>query len=107
MHVDDLAAACYFLMNHYSAEKFINIGSGQEVSIKELAFLIKKIVGYEGKLVFDTTKPDGTPRKLMDSKRLTEMGYFANITLNDGLKKVYDEQFIQKTLANNQKNEIL
>lgn len=63
MHVDDLANACYFLMQNYSDEQFVNIGSGQEVSIKELAEMLKEIVGFEGDLVFNTSKPDGTPRK--------------------------------------------
>ncbi len=91
MHVDDLANACYFLMHHYSAEQFVNIGSGQEVSIKELAEMIKEIVGFEGDLVFDTTKPDGTPRKLMDSSRLQNMGFCIEMGLKDGLRKVYKE----------------
>ncbi len=90
MHVDDLANACYYLMQHYSAEQFVNIGSGQEVSIKELALMIKHIVGFEGNLVFDASKPDGTPRKLMDSGKLMGMGYISTIALNKGLKNVYD-----------------
>ena len=89
MHVDDLASACYFLMQNYSEEQFVNIGSGQEVSIKDLAIMIKEIVGFEGELVFDLTKPDGTPRKLMDSGRLKEMGFGVEISLNSGLKMVY------------------
>jgi GDP-L-fucose synthase len=93
MHVDDLANACYFLMMKYSDEQFVNIGSGQEVSIKELAEMIKDIVGFEGALVFDTSKPDGTPRKLMDSGRLMGMGYKVNITLKEGLKTVYINNF--------------
>ncbi|HMR88660.1 MAG TPA: GDP-L-fucose synthase [Saprospiraceae bacterium] len=93
MHVDDLANACYFLMMNYSDEQFVNIGSGQEVSIKELAEMIKDIVGFEGALVFDTSKPDGTPRKLMDSEKLMGMGYKVNITLVEGLKTVYINNF--------------
>ena len=89
MHVDDLANACYFLMQNYSEEQFVNIGSGQEVSIKELAEMIKDIVGFEGALVFDTSKPDGTPRKLMDSGRLKGIGYKVDISLYSGLKMVY------------------
>lgn len=89
MHVDDLANACYFLMQNYSEEQFVNIGSGQELSIKDLAIMIKEIVGFQGELVFDTTKPDGTPRKLMDSGKLMGMGYKVNITLEEGLKTVY------------------
>jgi GDP-L-fucose synthase len=89
MHVDDLANACYFLIKNYSDEIFVNIGSGQEVSIKELAELIKEIVGFEGKLVFDTTKPDGTPRKLMDNRKLKDMGYNSSIDLRVGISSVY------------------
>lgn len=92
MHVDDLANACYFLMMNYSDEQFVNIGSGQEVSIKELAEMIKDIVGFEGALVFDISKPDGTPRKLMDSGKLMEMGYDPKIELYFGLNEVYDQQ---------------
>ncbi len=91
MHVDDLANACYFLMMNYSDEQFVNIGSGQEVSIKELAEMIKDIVGFEGALVFDTSKPDGTPRKLMDSGKLMGMGYVNQIDLNSGLQEVYNK----------------
>lgn len=93
MHVDDLANACFFLMMNYSDEQFVNIGSGQEVSIKELAEMIKDIVGFEGALVFDISKPDGTPRKLMDSGKLMGMGYKVNITLKEGLKTVYINNF--------------
>jgi GDP-L-fucose synthase len=91
MHVDDLANACYFLMMNYSDEQFVNIGSGQEVSIKELAEMIKDIVGFEGALVFDISKPDGTPRKLMDSGKLMGMGYVNQIDLNSGLQEVYNK----------------
>jgi len=94
MHVDDLANACYYLMQHYSAEQFVNIGSGQEVSIKELALMIKHIVGFEGDLLFDASKPDGTLRKLMDSNRLNMFGYKVNIDLKDGLRKVYKENIV-------------
>ncbi|MCC7445709.1 MAG: NAD-dependent epimerase/dehydratase family protein [Saprospiraceae bacterium] len=90
MHVDDLAAACYFLMKEYSGEQFVNVGSGEEVSIKEVAEMIKEIVGFKGDLVFDTTKPDGTPRKLMDSTRLQTNGFSARIGLQQGLTMVYD-----------------
>ncbi|MEZ4909327.1 MAG: GDP-L-fucose synthase [Saprospiraceae bacterium] len=89
MHVDDLANACYFLMQNYSEEQFVNIGSGQEVSIKELAETIKDIVGFEGELVFDTTKPDGTPRKLMDSRKLEKMGYGVEKSLKEGIEVVF------------------
>lgn len=95
MHVDDLAAASYFLMHSYSEERFINIGSGQEVSIADLAIMIKDIVGFKGELVFDSTKPDGTPRKLMDTSRLKSLGFNIHIDLEEGLKKVYKENFSQ------------
>jgi nucleoside-diphosphate-sugar epimerase len=85
MHVDDLANACYFLMMNYSDEQFVNIGSGQEVSIKDIAYMIKEIVGFNGDLVFDTSKPDGTPRKLMDSTKLRTLGYKVEIELKGGL----------------------
>jgi GDP-L-fucose synthase len=93
MHVDDLANACYFLMMHYTGEQIVNIGSGQELSIKELALMVKEIVGFEGDLVFDTSKPDGTPRKLMDNSRLQKMGFKIEIGIKDGLRKVYQEYF--------------
>jgi GDP-L-fucose synthase len=96
MHVDDLANACYFLMMNYSDEQFVNIGSGQEVSIKELAEMIKDIVGFGGALVFDTSKPDGTPRKLMDCTKLMGMGYVTEIELNNGLDNVYNSVFIKE-----------
>ncbi|HLO56934.1 MAG TPA: GDP-L-fucose synthase [Saprospiraceae bacterium] len=91
MHVDDLANACYFLMMNYSDEQFVNIGSGQEVSIKELAEMIKDIVGFEGDLVFDTSKPDGTPRKLMDSGKLMGLGFETEIEIKDGLLDIYSK----------------
>ena len=90
MHVDDLANACYFLMQNYSEEQFINIGSGQEITIKELSLNIKDIVGFKGELIFDTTKPDGTPRKLMDGQKLANVGFDPKIDLNTGLRKTYE-----------------
>ncbi|MDZ7776431.1 MAG: GDP-L-fucose synthase [Bacteroidales bacterium] len=94
MHVDDVAEACYFLMEQYSDEQFINIGTGEEISIMDLANLIKEITAYCGKLVFDDSKPDGTPRKLMDSSRLYKLGFEPKISLKEGLSMVYQEQFI-------------
>jgi len=97
LHVDDMAAACIYLMDTYDAApqskepSFLNIGWGEDVTIKELALLIKDIVGFEGDLRFDTTKPDGTPRKLMDTSRLTAKGFTPSITLEEGIKKVYNE----------------
>lgn len=97
MHVDDLAEACYYLMLHYSDIQFVNVGTGQEISIKDVAFLIKDIVGFDGDLIFDTTKPDGTPRKLMDSSLLFNVGYSPKININSGIKKViFDYKSHQK-----------
>jgi GDP-L-fucose synthase len=89
LHVDDLADACLFLMNNYSDLQFINVGVGHDVTIKELALLVKKIVGYQGELHFNTSKPDGTPRKLMDVGKLTDMGWQAKIGLEEGICSVY------------------
>lgn len=89
MHVDDLADACLFLMAHYQEEEFINIGTGHEVTIAHLAAIIKKVVGTEAEFKFDTSKPDGTPRKLMDSSKLIALGWKPKITLEQGLTEVY------------------
>jgi GDP-L-fucose synthase len=91
LHVDDLAEACIFLMNSYHDKGLVNIGVGQDISILELAELIKRITGFEGNIAFDTTKPDGTPRKLMDTGKLTALGWNASIGLEEGIKKVYRE----------------
>ena len=91
LHVDDLAAACMFLMENYNEELFVNVGSGTDISIKDLALLVKKTVGYKGELVFNTSKPDGTPRKLMDVSRINQLGWKHNISLEDGIKTVYEE----------------
>jgi len=90
MHVDDLAEACFFLMNHYNEPGFINIGVGEDISISDLAQLIRKITGFQGQLKFDTSKPDGTPRKLMDVSRLNNLGFKAKITLQEGVRSVYE-----------------
>ena len=91
LHVDDLAEACLFLMNEYNEKLFLNIGTGEDLSIKELALLIKDIVSYEGGLEFDTSKPDGTPRKLMDVSRLHNLGWKHKIELKEGITRVYEE----------------
>jgi GDP-L-fucose synthase len=83
LFADDLAEACYYLMQNFSEAGFINIGSGKEITIKDLALLIKGIVGYEGELTFDATKPDGTPRKLMDVSKLAEKGWTYKTELED------------------------
>ncbi len=90
LHVDDMADACIFLLQHYSGEGHVNVGSGQEVSILDLAHMVAGVVGFEGQILRDTQKPDGTPRKLMDSTRLADMGWRAGIGLNDGLRSAYD-----------------
>jgi GDP-L-fucose synthase len=89
LHVDDLAEACLFLMQSYHEKQFVNIGSGTDLSIKELALLVKKITGYEGELLFDTSKPDGTPRKLMDVTKMKNMGWVSKIGLEEGIQNVY------------------
>ena len=91
MHVDDVAAAAYHLMQNYDELKFVNIGVGEDISIKDLALLIKEIVGYTGELKWDSTKPDGTPRKLMDVSYLNSLGFKASISLRDGISAVYQE----------------
>jgi GDP-L-fucose synthase len=91
LHVDDLADACYFLMKEYNDAGWINVGVGSDVSIRELAELIKDITGFEGELKFNTDKPDGTPRKLMDSSRINALGWTAGISLREGIQKVYQE----------------
>ena len=89
MFVDDLAEGCLFLMEHYNDRLFVNIGTGEEVTIGELANIVKEVVGYDGEIVFNTSKPDGTPRKLMDSARIHNMGWKHKTSLRDGLKKAY------------------
>jgi len=91
LHADDCARACLFLMERYSAEQFINIGSGVEVSIRKLAKLVRQIVGFEGTIDWDASQPDGTPHKLLDSSRLFELGWKPEIDLEQGIRQVYDE----------------
>ena len=91
LHVDDLADACYFLLQNYNELGLVNIGCGTDVSIKELAELIVAEVGYEGQLVFDTTKLDGTPRKLMDTRKLEQLGWVAKIKLKEGISLTINE----------------
>lgn len=94
LHADDMADACFFLMQRYNEPGPINIGVGEDISIADLARLIQKITGYEGKLTFDASKPDGTPRKLMDVNKLTSLGWKASIPLEEGIRKVYGEKFL-------------
>src|ERR1700743_1305547 len=91
LHADDLADACFYLMQNYNEPGLVNIGTGEDLEIKELALLIKKIVGYTGEIEHDLTKPDGTPRKLMDVGKLHSFGWKAAISLEDGLRSVYEE----------------
>ena len=91
MHVDDLADACYFLLQNYNEAGLVNIGWGEDVSIKELATLIASEVGYLGNLEFDATKPDGTPRKLMDTNKINHLGWKPSINLLDGIRKTINE----------------
>jgi len=91
LHVNDLADACFFLMEKYDEPGFLNVGVGEDIAIKELALLVKDIVGYEGGIVFNTDKPDGTPRKLMDVSKLNNLGWKAKIGLREGITSVYQE----------------
>jgi GDP-L-fucose synthase len=97
LFVDDMADACVYLMETYDGNKFFNVGTGKEVSIKELAETIKKIVGYEGELVFDSSKPDGTPRKLLDVSRLAEAGWTYKTELEEGIRKTY-KHFLENNI---------
>jgi GDP-L-fucose synthase len=90
LHVDDLASACLFLLEHYDSPEIINVGCGKDISICELAELICDVVGFDGELVWDATKPDGTPRKLLDVTKLHNLGWRAMIPLPDGIAQTYD-----------------
>jgi GDP-L-fucose synthase len=89
LHVDDLSDACVFLLENYNEELFVNVGFGSDIRISDLARLVKKVVGFEGELVFDESKPDGTPKKLMDSSRLRAFGWEPKIQLEDGIRSTY------------------
>ncbi len=89
LYVDDLAKACVFLMKNYESEDTINVGTGEDITIKELALTIKDVVGFTGALTFDATKPDGTPRKLLDVSKINDLGWKSNTALQDGIKRVY------------------
>jgi GDP-L-fucose synthase len=90
LHVDDLADAAIFLMDHYQEEEIINVGTGVDVTIRELAEIVAEVTGYDGALSFDTTKPDGTPRKLLDVSRLTALGWSSRISLREGVASTYE-----------------
>jgi GDP-L-fucose synthase len=89
LHVDDLAAACLFLMENYDSPELINVGYGRDISIRELAGLVGRVVDYSGSIEWDTTKPDGTPKKLLDASKLTKLGWKASVSLEDGLRATY------------------
>ncbi|MNP26740.1 GDP-L-fucose synthase [compost metagenome] len=89
LHSDDLASACLFLMEHYEQDEIINIGVGDDISISELAKLIQHIVGYQGEIVYNTSAPDGTPRKLVDVTKITDLGWSAQISIESGIRSVY------------------
>jgi GDP-L-fucose synthase len=91
LFADDLAEACYYLMQNYNEEGLVNIGTGEDISIKDLAMLIKDIIGYEGEIKFDTSKPDGTPRKLMDVTKLHSKGWKHTIELAEGIRLAYQD----------------
>lgn len=95
LFADDLANACLFLMNNYHEKEIINIGCGEDISIQELAEQVKEIIGYSGKLLFDVSKPDGTPRKLLDSTKIHALGWHHNTSLKDGMKIAYQD-FLEK-----------
>jgi len=91
LYSDDLAEACVFLMEKYSEEQFINVGSGAEITIKDLAETVKRIIGFEGRITWDSSKPDGTPRKLMDSSRLFALGWRPRVALEEGIRLAYKD----------------
>jgi GDP-L-fucose synthase len=98
LHVDDLADASIFLMENYNSPEIINVGTGVDISIRDLAHLIKREVGFEGELVFDVTKPDGTPRKLLDISAINKLGWYPRVELEDGIRAVYRD-FLRETNA--------
>jgi len=98
LFADDLADAAYLLMEQYNEKQFVNIGSGEDISIKELAELIKHIIGFKGNLVFDSSKPDGTPRKLMDVTQLKQLGWTYTTSLENGIQQAYDD-FLKRGLG--------
>ncbi len=91
LYVDDLAEALIFLMNNYDDSEIINIGTGEDISIRELSFLVKKVIGYKGDIVFDTSKPDGMPRKLLDVSKINRLGWQAKTSLEEGIKLTYED----------------
>jgi len=99
LHVDDLAKACLFLMENYSEAGHVNIGVGEDISIAELAELIKEITDFSGSIAWDKSKPDGTPRKLLDTQKINALGWKAQINLHDGIRAVYQGAFLNTEAA--------
>jgi GDP-L-fucose synthase len=91
LHVNDLAEACVFLMETYNEKQFVNVGTGTDITIKDLALTIKEVVGFEGELSFDSSKPNGTPRKIMDVSKINNLGWKHNINLREGIEMVYND----------------
>ena len=89
LHVDDCASACMFLMNNYDAAEIVNIGVGEDISIRDVAVLVASIVGFDGEIVYDSSRPDGTPRKLVDATKINSLGWKASITLKEGISETY------------------
>jgi GDP-L-fucose synthase len=106
LHVDDMADACVFLMKGYDSNEIVNIGFGEDVSIRELVSIISEIVGYSGAVTQDTTKPDGTPRKLLDTSKLRALGWRPMISLRDGIRQTYD-WYLEHLAAGSAKPEAL
>jgi GDP-L-fucose synthase len=94
LHSDDAASACYFLMQQYNEPGIVNVGTGKDISIAEMAVMIKKITGYEGQLVFDTSMPDGTFQKLLDVSKINNLSWKAQIGFEEGVRKTYEQQFL-------------
>jgi GDP-L-fucose synthase len=90
LHVDDLADACVFLMENYSSDEIVNVGWGRDISVSELAGLVRRVVGFDGEVVYDRSKPDGTPRKLLDTSRLTALGWTPSVSLEEGIAQTYE-----------------
>jgi GDP-L-fucose synthase len=90
MYSEDLASACIFLLETYNDDSHINVGTGTDLSISELAQTIAEVIGFEGEIHFDTSKPDGTPRKLLDVSKLTDLGWQSSVQLKEGIRKTYD-----------------
>ncbi|MGC4057574.1 MAG: GDP-L-fucose synthase [Chitinophagaceae bacterium] len=99
LHADDMADACVFLMQSYNEAELVNVGVGTDISIKDLASMIREIVGFDGDVIWDSEKPDGTPRKLMDVSKLNSLGWKASIGLEEGIRNVYKIHFLDKTDA--------